>query len=196
MAKGVLLNFGRSLLLSTLAFSTAAAAIEIGELRDGAWAAMQPPDNRFNDSNSLIVEADDFVIVVDAQEKLEQQLPAAREQLLSGMKLDGSRFSNEEFAAQTARVERGGDWLDENRNVTFTGPTVTIDKLVRYFESLTGQVAKLAADGMGPEQIRESTNLEASRSLLAGDDAAAARFFDRVQGEAIDRAYAELTVNE
>jgi glyoxylase-like metal-dependent hydrolase (beta-lactamase superfamily II) len=336
-----------------LVFSLAAEAIEIGELRDNAWAALQPPDNRFNDSNSLIVEADDFVIVVDAQEsradvlaiiafvtdsvgkpvryvinthwhgdhsqgntlyreafgetlvilghetqaidiperaapshrervtELEKQLPGAREQLLSGMKLDGSRFSDEELAAQTMRVERAGNWLDENHNVTFTGPTVTITKpysvdagrasftvypqrghtrgdllvhfpalgilaagdlidvmpysghgyprewlaalgfietlefavlipghgatlrdreligkLVRYFESLTGQVTKLAADGMDLEQIRGSIDLEASRSLLAGDDAAAARFFDRVQGEAIERAYAELTANE
>jgi len=353
MAKGVFLNFCRLLVFPSLIFPIAANAIEIGALQDGAWAALQPPDNRFNDSNSLIVEADDFVIVVDAQEsradvmaiiafvkdrigkpvryvinthwhgdhtqgntlyreafgdtlvvlghetqavdvperaaashrervkELAQQLPAAREQLLSGVKLDGSRFTEEELAAQSARVERAGLWLDENRNATFTGPSVTIDgpytvdagrasftvfpqrghtrgdllvlfpslgilaagdlvdvmpysghgyprawlaalgfirtleftvaipghgaalhdrdlidKLVRYFESLTGQVAKLAAEGMSLEQIQQSIDLVASRSLLAGDDAAAARFFDRVQGEAIERAYAELAADD
>ena len=45
------------------------AAIEIEAIGPGAWAALQPRDERFNDSNSLIVAADDFVIVVDAQAK-------------------------------------------------------------------------------------------------------------------------------
>lgn len=343
----------RSLLLSIALFSTVAAAIEITELRSGAWAALQPANNRFNDCNSLIVEAQDYLIVIDAQEgradveaiiefarntvrkpvrylinthwhgdhtlgntlyrqaygeglrilghvtqaidiperaatahtervaELQQQLPAAREQLVTGIKRDGSRFSDQELAAQTARVGRAQAWLDANRDASFTGPSVTIDsaftvdageatftvypqrghtrgdlvihfprlrilaagdlvdvmpysghgyprewldalrfiddldfsvivpghgpalhdrmliaRLSDYFESLTGQVSALAGKGMDPEEIRESVDLAASRESLAGSDTAAAEFFDAVQDEAIERAYAEVAGNE
>jgi glyoxylase-like metal-dependent hydrolase (beta-lactamase superfamily II) len=190
--------FRRLLPLPALLLSALAGAIEISELQSGAWVALQPADNRFNDCNSLIVEAHDYLIVIDAQEsradvqaiidfakntirkpvrylvnthwhgdhtqgntlyfqafgeeltilghvtqavdiaeravtahaervaELQQQLPAAREQLASGIKLDGSRFSDQELAAQTARVDRAQVWLDANRDVVFTGPTKTI----------------------------------------------------------------------
>lgn len=343
----------RSLSLPVLLLSTAAAAIEITELQPGAWAALQPAHNRFNDCNSLIVEARDYLIVVDAQEsrvdveaiidfarntlqkpvrylinthwhgdhtqgntlyrqaygeeliivghvtqaadiperaatahaeriaELQQQLPAAREQLATGIKRDGSRFTEQELAAQAARVDRAQAWLDSNHDVRFTGPTVTIDaaysvdagdasftvypqrghtrgdliahfpqsgilaagdlvdvmpysghgyprdwlealrfidglefsvivpghgpvlndrvlmeKLRAYFESLTGQVASMAAEGMSVDEIRESIDLSASRERLAGGDTAAAEFFDAVQDEAIERAYAEVADRE
>ncbi|MCI0518602.1 MAG: MBL fold metallo-hydrolase [Woeseiaceae bacterium] len=343
----------RSLLLPIALFSTVAGAIEITELQSGAWAALQPANNRFNDCNSLIVEAQDYLIVVDAQEgradveaiieftrntvrkpvrylinthwhgdhtlgntlyreafgeelrilghatqaidiperaatahtervaELQQQLPAAREQLVTGIKRDGSRFSDQELAAQTARVGRAQAWLDANRDASFTGPSVTIDsaftvdagvatftvhpqrghtrgdlvihfprlqilaagdlvdvmpysghgypgewldalrfideldfsvivpghgpalhdrmliaRLSDYFESLTGQVSALAGKGMDLEEIRESVDLAASRESLAGSDTAAAEFFDAVQDEAIERAYAEVAGNE
>lgn len=343
----------RTLLLATALTCSTSAAIEITELQPGAWAALQPEDNRFNDCNSLIVEASDFVIVVDAQESADdvrqvisfvqqeigkpvrylvnthwhgdhtqgntlyrevygdelvivgqetqamdiperaatshaerveafrEQLPAAREQLVTGVKRDGSRFTEEELAAQTARVERAEAWLVANENVVFTGPTLTIREalnvdagsasfaaipqrghtrgdllvwfprmqvlaagdlvdvmpysghgyplqwlsalelideldfavivpghgaalydrklianLISYFDSLTGQVAELAAEGMDLEAIRETIDLGASRTLLAGSDEAAQRFFDRVQDEAIERAYAEIAVDE
>jgi glyoxylase-like metal-dependent hydrolase (beta-lactamase superfamily II) len=317
------------------------------------WAALQPEDNRFNDCNSLIVAADNYVIVVDAQESASDvaqiidfvqdeigkpvrylvnthwhgdhtqgntlykdvygeglviighetqaidvperaatshaervaayrdQLPAARAQLETGVKLDGSRFTDEELAAQTVRVERAEAWLAANENVVFTGPTLTIDdalnidagsasftvfpqrghtrgdllvyfpriqvlaagdlvdvmpysghgyplewlaalelidaldfsiivpghgaalydrkliaNLIAYFDSLTSQVAALAADGKDLESVRDAIDLSASRKLLAGDDEAAARFFDRVQHEAIERAYLEVTGRE
>jgi hypothetical protein len=66
------------------------------------------------------------------------------------------------------------------------GPTTPI------LTSLTSQVAELAAEGKDCEAIRESIDLSGSRKLLAGEDAAAARFFDRVQDEAIAQAYAEV----
>jgi glyoxylase-like metal-dependent hydrolase (beta-lactamase superfamily II) len=345
--------FRRLLPLPALLLSALAGAIEISELQDGVWVALQPADNRFNDCNSLIVEAHDYLIVIDAQEsradvqaiidfakntirkpvrylinthwhgdhtqgnalyvqafeedltilghethgvdiperaarahaeriaELQQQLPAAREQLATGIKLDGSRFSDQELAAQTARIDRAQAWLDANRDATFNGPTLTInavynvdagdamftvypqrghtrgDLLVHfpkrrilaagdlvdvmpysghgyprawlgalqfidtldfsivvpghgpalndralianlgaYFESLTGQVSTLAGKGMDLEEIREAIDLSASRELLAGNDAAAGNFFDGVQDEAIERAYAEVTGDE
>jgi glyoxylase-like metal-dependent hydrolase (beta-lactamase superfamily II) len=213
--------------------------------------------------------------------ELQQQLPAAREQLTTGIKLDGSRFSEPELAAQTARVDRAQAWLDANRDVTFTGPTMTISSVYTvdagdatftvypqrghtrgdlvvhfprlrilaagdlidvmpysghgyprewlaalrfidtldfsivvpghgpalndrvlianlrdYFDSLTRQVSTLANKGMDLEEIRESIDLSVSRELLAGSDTAAAHFFDSVQDEAIERAYAEVAGNE
>ncbi|MEQ9561601.1 MAG: MBL fold metallo-hydrolase [Woeseiaceae bacterium] len=343
----------RLTILAALLACTSVAAIEIGELRSGVWAALQPEDNRFNDCNSLIVAADDYVIVVDAQESASDvtqiidfvqeeigkpvrylvnthwhgdhtqgntrykevygdalvivghetqaidiperaatshaervaayrdQLPAARAQLETGVKLDGSRFTDEELAAQTVRVERAEAWLAANEDVVFTGPTLPISdtlkieagsasfsvfpqrghtrgdllvyfpqlevlaagdlvdvmpysghgyplewlaalefietldagiivpghgatlrdrqliaNLISYFDSLTRQVAALAADGKDLESVRDAIDLSTSRQLLAGDDEAAARFFDRVQDEAIERAYLEVTERE
>lgn len=348
-----MLVLARLTVLAALFACTSVAAIEIGELRSGVWAALQPQDNRFNDCNSLIVAADDYVIVVDAQESasdvaqiidfvqdeigkpvrylvnthwhgdhtqgntlykevygdglviighetqavdiperaaishaervatLQDQLPAARAQLETGVKLDGSRFADEELAAQTVRVERAEAWLAANEDVVFTGPTLTVSdalnvdagsasftvlpqrghtrgdllvyfprlqvlaagdlidvmpysghgyplewlaaleiidaldfstivpghgaalydrvlitNLTSYFDSLTSQVALLAANGNDLESIRDAIDLSTSRKLLAGDDEAAARFFDRVQDEAIERAYAEVTGSE
>ncbi len=45
-----------------------ASAIDIEQIRPNAWAATQLEARMFNDCNSLIVEADEFVIIVDAQE--------------------------------------------------------------------------------------------------------------------------------
>jgi glyoxylase-like metal-dependent hydrolase (beta-lactamase superfamily II) len=348
-----MLALARLTVLAALLACTSVAAIEIGQLRSGVWAALQPENNRFNDCNSLIVEADDYVIVVDAQESasdvaqiiefvqdetgkpvrflvnthwhgdhtqgntlyrdvygdglviighetqavdiperaatshaervaaFRDQLPAARAQLETGVKLDGSRFTDEELAAQTVRVERAEAWLAANEDVVFTGPTLTISdalnvdadsasftvfpqrghtrgdlivyfprlqvlaagdlvdvmpysghgyplewlaalelidaldfstivpghgtalydrkliaNLTSYFDSLTSQVALLAAKGNDLESIRDAIDLSSSRKLLAGDDEAAARFFDRVQDEAIERAYAEVTGSE
>jgi glyoxylase-like metal-dependent hydrolase (beta-lactamase superfamily II) len=345
--------FRRLLPLPALLLSALAGAIEFSELRSGVWAALQPADNRFNDCNSLIVEAQDYVIVIDAQEnqadvnaiidfanntirkpvhylinthwhgdhtqgntlyrqafgekltilghvtqavdiperaatshaervaELQQQLPAARAQLETGIKLDGSRFSDQELAAQSARVDRAQAWLDANLDTNFTGPTLTItgihsvdagdamftiypqrghtrgdlivhfpklrilaagdlvdvmpysghgyprewlaalqfidtldfsivvpghgpalndrvliSNLGAYFESLTRQVSTLAAKGMDLEEVRESIDLSESREILAGNDTAAGNFFDRVQDEAIERAYAEVAGSE
>ncbi len=345
--------FRRLLPMPALFLSVLAGAIEISELQSGVWAALQPADNRFNDCNSLIVEAREYVIIIDAQEsradvqaiidfakntirkpvrylinthwhgdhtqgntlylqafddgliilghvsqgvdiperaatahaervaELDQQLPAAREQLVTGIKLDGSRFSDQELAAQTARVGRAQAWLDANRDITFTGPTLTINdvfsvdagdalftvypqrghtrgdlvvhfpklrilaagdlvdvmpysghgyprewltalqfidtldfsvvvpghgpalkdrvliaNLSTYFESLTRQVSTLAGKGMDLEDIRAAIDLSASREVLAGKDTTAGSFFDAVQDEAIERAYAEAAGNE
>jgi glyoxylase-like metal-dependent hydrolase (beta-lactamase superfamily II) len=345
--------FRRLLPMPALFLSVLAGAIEISELQSGVWAALQPADNRFNDCNSLIVEAREYVIIIDAQEsradvqaiidfakntirkpvrylinthwhgdhtqgntlylqafddgliilghvsqgvdiperaatahaervaELDQQLPAAREQLVTGIKLDGSRFSDQELAAQTARVGRAQAWLDANRDITFTGPTLTINdvfsvdagdalftvypqrghtrgdlvvhfpklrilaagdlvdvmpysghgyprewltalqfidtldfsvvvpghgpalkdrvliaNLSTYFESLTRQVSTLAGKGMDLEEIRAAIDLSASREVLAGKDTTAGSFFDAVQDEAIERAYAEAAGNE
>jgi len=46
----------------------AGQAIDIELIAPGVWAALQPDDRKFNDCNTLIVAADDYVIVVDAQE--------------------------------------------------------------------------------------------------------------------------------
>ena len=56
--------------LCCLIFSHSAdvLAVEISQITPGAWAALQPEARRLNDCNSLIVEAKDFVVVVDAQE--------------------------------------------------------------------------------------------------------------------------------
>ena len=43
-------------------------AINIEEVAPGVWAALQPDERKFNDCNSLIVAANKFVIVIDAQE--------------------------------------------------------------------------------------------------------------------------------
>jgi glyoxylase-like metal-dependent hydrolase (beta-lactamase superfamily II) len=195
-----MLILARLTILAAMLGCATVSAIEIGELRSGVWAALQPEGNRFNDCNSLIVAADDYVIVVDAQESASdvkqiidfvrrdvgkpvrylvnthwhgdhtqgntlykeafgdeliivghetqavdiperaatshaervaayrEQLPAAREQLVTGVKLDGSRFTGEELAAQTARVERAEAWLVVNEDVVFTGPTLAISE--------------------------------------------------------------------
>jgi glyoxylase-like metal-dependent hydrolase (beta-lactamase superfamily II) len=343
-------TLARLLTFAAILWTSSSSAIEINALKEGVWAALQPADNRLNDCNSLIVAADDYVIVVDAQEnhgdaeaiidfvqdeigkpvrylinthwhgdhtqsntlyveaygeeliilghetqaidiperaamahaervaQLTEQLPAARAQLETGIKLDGSHFSTEELEAQTARVERAEAWLEDNADVKFTGPTMTVREpysvkagaasftifprrghsrgdllihfpqmqilaagdlvdvmpysghgyplewlsalrfietlefsiivpghgaalydravianLISYFTSLTSQVAELSAAGKDLDAIREAIDLSGSRKLLAGEDAAAARFFDRVQDEAIAQAYAEVT---
>lgn len=57
-------------------------------------------------------------------------------------------------------------------------------------------LSALAGEGMDLEEIRESIDLVASRERLAGDDAAALRFFDSVQDEAIERTFAEVAGGE
>ncbi len=324
-------------------------AIDIELIAPGVWAALQPDDRKFNDCNTLIVAADDYVIIVDAQEsaddvrqiigfveseiekpvrylinthwhsdhtqgntlykesygddlviighvthaedieqraavyvsdrveRIKQQLPAALEQLETGIKRDGSKFTPEELAAQTIRVREAEEWVVANEGFEFTLPTLMIDdvysvqagaasfsihpmrghtrgdlvihfpqlqlvatgdlvdampysghgypsewidslvkikqfgastyltghgaaqmddalidKLLIYFESLTSQIKTLMAGGSTAEQIKASIDLSHSRSLLAGDDETAGRFFDRVQDEAIDQAIKEL----
>ena len=56
------------IIIFALLFSDAAYSVEFIEIGPQAWAAIQPAERRFNDCNSLIVEAAEFVIVVDAQE--------------------------------------------------------------------------------------------------------------------------------
>lgn len=341
--------FFRMTMLAIAAWSSSAAAIEINQVSENVWAATQPEQRRFNDCNSLIVEADDYVIVVDTQEsdddvnqiitfvhdsikkpvrflinthwhgdhtqgnthyrdifgdklviightthtadiferadvdlkarvvQTRDALPAAREQLLSGIKRDGSKFTDAELEAQTERVENTAAWVIANEDVIFTGPTFTVSepysvsagdasftiypmrghtrgdlvvhfpqsgivatgdlvdempyaghgypkewiaslasiqalraerylpghgallvgntligKLTRYFSSLVHQVQILHRDGKSAEEIKAEIDLSDSRKSLAGDDETAGRFFDRVQGEAIDRVIAEL----
>jgi glyoxylase-like metal-dependent hydrolase (beta-lactamase superfamily II) len=324
-------------------------AVDIEMISPTVWTALQPDSRKFNDCNSLIVAADDFVIIVDAQENpddvqqiiqfantqigkpvrylinthwhsdhtqgntlykefygdeltiighqthtedienraaayvrdrvesLKQQLPAARDQLESGIKLDGSKFTPEELELQTVRVQEAETWVLENDGFQFTLPTlviddvysvkagnesfdiypmrghtrgdlvvhfphlqliatgdlvdampytghgfpgewvnslgaikgfdattylpghgpaltddVLVDNLLIYFRSLTDQVKLLLDAGKSTDQIKADIDLSQSRSLLAGDDEAALRFFDRVQAEAIDRAIVEL----
>lgn len=339
-----------SVTVATLVMVAAqASAVDIVSIRPNAWSATQPPERKFNDCNSLIVEADEFVIVVDAQENAEdvQQiidfakeelgkpvqylvnthwhsdhtqgntlyretfgedlviighatheedifgraapyvrdrvaqikaaLPAAREQLVTGIKRDGSAFSAEELAAQTKRVEDAAAWVEANEDVRFTGPSKMIDsaysieaglasfsvhpmrghtrgdlvisfgelgvvatgdlvdaipyaghgyprewlaalkdirllgartylpghgplleddlllkKLLTYFDTLTTQVAELHEAGNTADAIKAGIDLSMSREMLVGNDETAGRFFDGVQGEAIDRAIAEL----
>jgi len=40
---------------------------EIQEISSGVWAALQPAPLRFNDSNTLVIETDDGVVVIDSQ---------------------------------------------------------------------------------------------------------------------------------
>ena len=324
-------------------------AIDIEMIAPDVWVALQPDERKFNDCNTLIVAAADYVIVVDAQEstddvkqiiqfvestiekpvrylinthwhsdhtqgntlygdlygddliiighathaedikqraavyvsdrveRLKKQLPAALEQLETGIKRDGSKFTAEELAAQTVAVRNAEEWVAANDGFQFTLPTLMIDdvytvpagaasftihpmrghtrgdlvvhfphldliatgdlvdampfsghgfpaewlislgnikdlgastyltghgaaqtdnalidKLSVYFESLTSQVKLLLAEGNSVEQLKASIDLSHSRALLAGDDEAAARFFDRAQDEAIDRAIQEL----
>lgn len=190
----------RLLLLCLGCASSFAHAVEIEAIGPGAWAALQPDERRFNDCNSLIVAAQDFVIVVDAQENaddvraiiefaqseihkpirylvnthwhsdhtqgnsiyratfgddliiighrshledianraapyvhervanIRKTLPAAREQLASGVKRDGTKFSSDELAAERVRVEQAEAWADANENVQFTLPSITIEE--------------------------------------------------------------------
>jgi glyoxylase-like metal-dependent hydrolase (beta-lactamase superfamily II) len=325
-----------------------ALAIEIRALQPGAWAALQPPERRFEDCNSLIVAGDDHVVVVDAQESaddvrriiafvedeirkpvrflvnthwhgdhtrgntiyretygddlvivghathpediarraepalrerveaLAAQLPAAREQLRTRIKRDGSTMTDAELAAQTARVEEAERWVAAQSGARFTPPSLTVndvyaheagaasftlhplrghtrgdivvhfpglglvatgdlvdvvpyvghgyprewlsalaaiarlearryvpghggvledaglaDGVAEYLRSLTSQVDALARGGATLEQVSGKVDLSASRARLAGDDERARAFFDEVQGEAIERAYAE-----
>lgn len=184
--------------LCTLLLVTPALAIEIEPIGPGAWAAIQPAAGRFDDSNSLIVAAEEFVIVVDAQENaddarriiqfareeikkpvryvinthwhsdhtrsntiyrreygeslfiighrthledipnraapylqsrvenISRLLPPAKAQLESGVKSDGSAFTPQERAQQSARIEQAETWLADNREVEFTVPTIAI----------------------------------------------------------------------
>ena len=203
-------------------------------------------------------------------------MPAARDQLESGIKQDGSRFTPEELELQTVRVQEAEAWVLENDGFQFTLPTlmideaysvkagrasfeiypmrghtrgdlvihfphlqliatgdlvdampytghgfpgewvnslrtikdfdattylpghgaalmddVLVDNLLIYFRSLTEQVKSLLDAGKSG-QVKTDIDLSRSRLLLAGDDEAALRFFDRVQAEAIDRAIEEI----
>ena len=174
-------------------------AVDIEMISPTVWTALQPDSRKFNDCNSLIVAADDFVIIVDAQENpddvqqiiqfantqigkpvrylinthwhsdhtqgntlyknaygddliiighqthaedietraaayvsgrvesLKQQLPAARDQLESGIKLDGSKFTPEELELQTVRVQEAEAWVLANDGFQFTLPTIMVD---------------------------------------------------------------------
>jgi len=188
--------------MSTIALSLVpvfSQAVDIGIISPGVWTALQPDSRKFNDCNSLIVAAADFVIVVDAQEnaddveqiiqfaraeigkpirylinthwhsdhtqgntgyraaygdgliiighethtddienraatyvadrveRLKQQLPAAREQLETGIKRDGSKFTPEELAVQTTRVRDAEAWVAANDGFKFTLPSLTIN---------------------------------------------------------------------
>jgi glyoxylase-like metal-dependent hydrolase (beta-lactamase superfamily II) len=176
-----------------------APAIDVTEIQPGVWTALQSEENSLNDSNSLIVAADEYLIVVDAQESaddvrqiiafardevrkpiryvinthwhgdhtqgntlyeeaygdalvimghatlaediparaapqlaeriasIEASLPAAREQLRTGIKRDGSKMTPEELAAQTARVERAEAWARANKRARFTVPTMPVN---------------------------------------------------------------------
>jgi glyoxylase-like metal-dependent hydrolase (beta-lactamase superfamily II) len=324
--------------------------VDIREIVPGAWSATQPEARRFNDCNSLIVEAEQFVIVVDAQENaddvrqiiafanvlinkpvrylvnthwhsdhtqgnalyadeygdelviighsthteditgqaadylndrvadIRKRLPDARRQLESGRRDDGSTMSYDELNELSARVEAAEAWVAEQEKVRFVGPRRTvdgpdittlgaasfvirpfrghtrgdlvvhfpelgiaatgdlvdampyaghgfpaewlsaldeirslgaktyvpghggvlhdnslIDKLRAYFESLISQVEALYTAGKTPAEIEATVDLGDSRAALAGDDAAAGRFFDRVQAEAIQRTIDELS---
>ena len=52
------------------------------------------------------------------------------------------------------------------------------------------------AEGTTSDQIKADIDLFHSRLMLAGDDEVAARFFDRVQDEAIDPAIEELDTSQ
>ncbi|GAB3030997.1 MBL fold metallo-hydrolase [Bowmanella dokdonensis] len=54
--------------LAFLLIGPAALAIDIQAVSEGVWAAVQPAHRASNDSNSLIVEGDTGVLVVDSQE--------------------------------------------------------------------------------------------------------------------------------
>jgi glyoxylase-like metal-dependent hydrolase (beta-lactamase superfamily II) len=57
--------------LAALCAPAAAHAIEIRTLQPGAWAALQPAGRHFDDCNSVIVAGDEYVVVVDAQESVD-----------------------------------------------------------------------------------------------------------------------------
>ena len=188
----------RLLLLCLVLAIAPAHAIDIAELQSGVWTALQPKESSLNDSNSLIVAADDYLVVVDAQESaddvrqiiafardqvrkpiryvidthwhgdhtqgntlykaaygdalviighatlaedipgraapqlaeriasIEATLPAAREQLRTGIKRDGSKMTPEELRAQTARVDHAEAWARANKGARFTVPTMTV----------------------------------------------------------------------
>ena len=64
----------RAAALACILTAGAAAAEELVEfpyqwveVADGVYAALQPEDNRFNDSNSVVIVSESDVIVVDTQ---------------------------------------------------------------------------------------------------------------------------------
>ena len=60
-----------------------------------------------------------------------------------------------------------------------------------YLEDLVAQVGKAAVAGRSLEETRADVDLSRWRKTLAGEDAAAQRFYDGVLDSAIERAYAE-----
>ena len=192
----------RILLICLGSTASLAGAIEIQSIGPHAWAALQPTAQRFNDSNSLLVDAGDFFIVIDAQENADDvreiiafarnavgkpiryvinthwhsdhtqgntiyreeygaeliiighrshledipgraapylqervdsvrgALAESKEQLRSGLKDDGTPFTSEELAAQSARIERVESWVAANAEFQFTLPSVTVTTLM------------------------------------------------------------------
>jgi glyoxylase-like metal-dependent hydrolase (beta-lactamase superfamily II) len=55
-------------------------------------------------------------------------LAKVRQQLASGVKEDGSRFSDDDLIARRAYIEKAETWVDANENVQFTLPSITIEE--------------------------------------------------------------------
>jgi glyoxylase-like metal-dependent hydrolase (beta-lactamase superfamily II) len=92
-------------------------------------------------------------------------------------------------------------WLESLRELPFEkivpghGPVFEgrdrLDGVLEFLQALIRHTDTAAAEGTAPEEAVATFDAETWRTRLAGDDAAAQRFFDAVLGEAISRALDE-----
>lgn len=63
--------------------------------------------------------------VLERVERLTTRIPEAEAQLVTGLKQDGSRFTEEETEQQRAAIDNAKQWLERNLDAEFLAPDVT-----------------------------------------------------------------------
>ena len=121
-----------------------ASAIDIEQIRPNAWAATQPEARIFNDCNSLIVEADEFVIVGHTRGDLIVSFGnigvVATGDLVDAMPYSGHGYPREWLDALKA-IQRLGATTYVPGHGRVLHDDLLIENLLIYFETLTSQVA-------------------------------------------------------
>ncbi len=115
--------------------------------------------------------------------------------LLSGDVLDDLPYVGHGYPREWVATLRELAALDFDVVVPGHGPVFRgreqLTDVLGYLEDLVAQVGSAQVAGRTLEETRAVVDLSRWRTTLAGDDAAAQRFFDGTLADAIERAYAE-----